>query len=292
MKKLFMLLYFITLSIKLFGQLDTIHWLPPMHARIDWGPQYLYLSTPETVAFPVTLRDGSGNLITTVSISNTQPFKYDIGSTNSTFSLVSETDLHKPLQNRGIVIDGKKKFYAYFRAHSTNQAQASDLTCKGRAALGKTFRIGHLLQEVDNTGARSNFVGIIATEDSTDITFSGFDPATDFRKGGVDVPATGAERMVLQKGECVVFSQYINGSAATQPPNGFMGGLVESTKPIVINTGSWCGSPATSGDKDSGIDQIVALENVGKEYILCKATARRCLNAPSLWRILTILKYL
>jgi hypothetical protein len=280
MKKLFIHLLFILSTVQLHAQLDTIHWLPPMHARVDWGPQYLVLSTPETTPFPVTLRDGSGNLITTVNISNAQPYKHDIGSTNSTFSFVTESDLHKPLQNRGIVVDGKKKFYAYFRAHSNNQAQASDLTCKGRAAIGKTFRIGHLLQEIDNNAFRSNFVGIIATEDSTEITFSGFDPATDFRKNNADVPATGAEKMTLQKGECVVFAQYLNASAANQPPNGFMGGLVESTKPIAINTGSWCGSPVTAGDKDSGIDQIVPLENVGKEYILCKGNGSSVLERP------------
>jgi hypothetical protein len=280
MKKIFIALILFTFSTSLFAQLDTIHWLPPMHARVDWGPQYLILSTPETTAFPVTLRDGSGALITTVNISNSQPFKYDIGSSNATFSLVTEADLHKPLANRGIVVDGKKKFYAYFRAHSANQAQASDLTCKGRAALGKTFRVGHLLQEVESAGNRSNFVGIIATDDSTEITFSGFDPATDFRKNGTDTPSTGPEKMVLQKGECVVFAQYLNSSAANQPPNGFMGGLVEATKPIVINSGSWCGSPVTSGDKDSGIDQIVPLENVGKEYILCKGNGSSALERP------------
>jgi gliding motility-associated-like protein len=281
MKRLLISLVLFACTSSLFGQLDSIHYMPPMHARVDWGPQYLFLSTPEPVAFPVHLRDGSGNLITTVNISNTQPFKYDIGSTNTTYTLVPESDLHIALKSRGIVIDGEKKFYAYFRAHSTSQAQASDLTCKGRAALGKTFRIGHLLQEADpNTNSRSNFVGIMATEDSTEVTFSGFDPNTKFRKNGTDASSTGTEKIVLQKGECVVYSQYLTSSAANQPPNGFMGGLVQATKPIAINSGSWCGSPVTSGDKDSGIDQIVSVENVGKEYILCRGNGSATLERP------------
>ena len=48
--------------VPLWAQLDTIHWLPPMHARNEVGPQYLYLSTPEPQAFPVDIRDGSDNL--------------------------------------------------------------------------------------------------------------------------------------------------------------------------------------------------------------------------------------
>ena len=264
-----------------YGQLDSIHYMPPMHARVDWGPQYLYISTPEKVAFPVTIKDGGGNIVTTVNVSNSQPYTYAIGSSNDNYTLVTADNLHKTLKNRGLVIEAKKKFYAYYRAHANNQNQACDLTCKGRAALGKSFRVGHLLQEVDNAGGnRSNFVGIMASEDSTEVTFSGFDPTTDFRKGATDVPSTGIEKIVLQKGETVVFAQYLNSSAPVQPPNGFMGGLVEATKPIAVNVGSWCGAPVTSADKDAGIDQIAPLENVGKEYILCKGNGSTTLEQP------------
>ncbi len=263
------------------AQLDSVHYMPPMHARIDWGPQYLYISTPEKVAFPVDIKDGSGAIITTVNVSNSQPFTYAIGSSNDNYTLIPPDSLHKALKIRGLIIEAKKKFYAYYRAHASNQNQASDLTCKGRAALGKVFRVGHLLQEVDNAGGnRSNFVGIMASEDSTEVTFSGFDPNTDFRKGALDVQSTGPEKIILQKGETVVFAQYLNSSATNQPPNGFMGGLVESTKPVAVNVGSWCGAPVTSGDKDSGIDQIAPLENVGKEYILCKGNGSTTLEQP------------
>lgn len=281
MNRLLIILFFITCSTNLFSQLDSIHWMPPMHARTEWGPQYLYLSTPEQTAFPVNIRDGSGNLIATVNISNTQPYTYSLGNTNTTFALVPETDLHKALKNKGLIIDGEKKFFAYFRMHATSLAQADNLTCKGRASLGKTFRIGHLLQAPDpSSNSRSNFVGIMATEDSTEVTFSGFDPSTKFRKDGADVASTGSEKIVLQKGECVVYSQYLTSNGTTQPPNGFMGGLVQSTKPIVINSGSMCGSPVTSADKDIGFDQIVPIESVGKEYIICKGNGSTALERP------------
>ena len=281
MNRLLIFLFFITCSTNLFSQLDSIHWMPPMHARTEWGPQYLYLSTPEQTAFPVNIRDGSGVLIATVNISNTQPYIYSLGNTNTTFALVVDTDLHKALKNKGLRIDGEKKFFAYFRMHATSQSQADNLTCKGRASLGKTFRIGHLLQAPDpGSNSRSNFVGILATEDSTEVTFSGFDPNTKFRKNGTDVGSTGSEKILLQKGESVVFSQYLTSNGTTQPPNGFMGGLVESTKPVAINSGSLSGSPVTSADKDIGFDQIVPIENVGKEYIICKGNGSTALERP------------
>lgn len=254
--------------------------MPPMHARVEWGPQYLLLSTPETNPFPVDIKDGAGNIINTVTISNTAPYKYLIGSTNDTYTFVTASNLHIALQRKGLIIEAKKKFYAYIRIHSDSKNQASDLTCKGLSALGKTFRIGHLLQ---NTGTQfSNFIGILATEDSTIVKLSDFDPNTKFRVNNSDKSSTGIENFLLNKGESLVISQYLSNNASTQPPNGMMGALLESTKPIAVNTGSWCGSPVNTGDKDTGIDQIVSVENVGKEYILCKGNGNTALERPIL----------
>ena len=47
------------------AQLDSIHYLPPMHSRADNQVEdhYVYLSTPETTPFVVTLQDGAGNVL-------------------------------------------------------------------------------------------------------------------------------------------------------------------------------------------------------------------------------------
>lgn len=264
----------------LIAQLDTIHWLPPMHARDEWGPQYLYLSTPEQVSFQVNIRDGSGQILKIATISNTQPFRYDLGNSFDTPTLVPETMLHQPLQGKGLVLDGPKKFYAYFRAHANSANHAGDLTCKGRAALGTAFRIGHLLQAVDNRDRRSNFVGVMATEDSTVVTLSGFHQLTDFRVGNIDVPSNGPVSLVLNTGESVVYSAYINQNESVQPPDGLMGALLEATKPVAVNCGSWVGAPVVFQAHDIGIDQIAPYEKTGKEYILCKGNGSSVLEHP------------
>jgi gliding motility-associated-like protein len=279
-KPILFVVFLLILSHSLTAQLDSIHWCPPMHARVEWGPQFLVLSTPETTPFPVSIKDGSGTVIQTVSISNTTPFTYNIGSSNNTFTLVPANDLHKALKNRGLVIEAEKKFYAYFRAHASSQNQAADLTLKGLSALGKTFRIGHLLQNSASSASRSNFVGVLATEDSTVVDFSGFDPATNFYKNNANTPSTGRETVTLQKGESLVFSMYLATSNTAQPPNGFMGGLLETSKPVAVNVGSWTGSPASSPDQDVGIDQIVPFENVGTEYIINRANGSAVLERP------------
>ncbi|MCB0531648.1 MAG: gliding motility-associated C-terminal domain-containing protein [Lewinellaceae bacterium] len=268
------------LSGDLLAQLDTIHYLPPMHARDEWGPQYLYLSTPEVQAFDVSIRDGSGALLATATISNTQPYRMDLGAAFNTTVLIPYTDLHTPVKNKGLIIDGPKKFYAYFRVHANSGFHAGDLTCKGRAALGKEFRIGHVLQEVESQSRRANFVGVLAISDSTLVILSDCAPGTDLFYGGKHVPLTGPDSVWLQAGESVAFAEYITLNALDQPPNGFMGALLRASKPVAVNCGSWVGAPVVDQANDIGIDQIAPFEQVGKEYILCRGNGSSILEHP------------
>lgn len=277
---LLVLLFSQVLVAALHAQLDTIHWLPPMHAREEWGPQYLYLSTPEQDSFEVRIRDGSGQVLTTAVISNSRPFRHFLGNGSDTPVLVPEFMLHKAQTGKGLVLDGPKKFYAYFRAHANSGNHAGDLTCKGRAALGTEFRIGHLLQAVDDRNRRSNFIGVMATEDSTVVTLSDFHPATDFRAGSLDVPAGGPVSMILHSGQSLVLSTYIHENESLQPPDGLIGALLKSTKPVAVNCGSWVGAPVVFQAHDIGIDQIVPFERTGKEYILCEGNGSNVLEHP------------
>lgn len=268
---------FLVLGARAHAQLDSIHWIPPMHARTETGPQYLYLSTPEQDPFTVNIRDPSGLVFDAVEISNAQPVAFYIGGIDNTRILVRADSLLKPLSTKGIVLQADKKFYANFRYHSDSRFQASDLTCKGRSALGRVFRIGHFFQSTSTSNGRSNFVGVLATEDSTRVKLTAADLAVMLQTSGGGV-ATGPFEVFLRKGQSVVFSQYVNNSA-TQPPNGLIGGLLEASKPVAVNTGSWLGAPV-NGSNDCGIDQIVPIEQVGKEYILCKGNGADDMETP------------
>jgi gliding motility-associated-like protein len=275
------ILFFLGIQ-QVYAQLDTIHFLPPLHARDHWGPQFVYLSTPEEDPFDVEIRDGGGAVLVVATISNDQPYRLDVGSTSNTQLMVTESQLHAPMTDKGMVFVGSKKFYTYFRSHSGSRFHACDLTCKGRSALGTEFRIAHLLQETEDDGIRANFIGFLATEDSTVVSLSGYSDQVDFRKMGSDQSSTGVESIILQKGESAVFSQYINFNAFSQPPNGLMGSLLKSNKPIAVNVGSWCGAPVPPGSNDIGIDQIAPVEEIGKEYILCKGNGSSILERPIL----------
>jgi gliding motility-associated-like protein len=259
------------------AQLDSIHWIPPMHGRAELGPQYLYMSTPETTPFDVSIRDGGGNLLGTVTISNAQPTRWLLGSSDNTVVMVSLPDLQVSVKNKGLVLSAAKKFYANLRFHSNSQYQAADLTCKGVAALGKEFRIGHVYQGGSNS-QRSNFVGVMATEDSTVVTLSDFDAGTRLVVAGNSTLVSTPQSVTLQAGESVVYSLYVT-AVSNEPPNGLIGAKLASNKPVAVNCGSWTGSPVDNSN-DVGIDQIAPFEQVGEEYILCKGNGSSDLETP------------
>jgi hypothetical protein len=263
-----------------FSQLDSIHWVPPMHARGEWGPQYLYLTTPETTPFSVSIQTTDGTVLSVLVISNSSPKRYDIGNSNNTLTLVGESELHQPLNNKGFVLVAEKKFYVNFRAHSESQYQACDLTCKGRAALGLTFRMGQMIQGASQGNGRSNFIGMIATEDSTKVSLSEYDSGVRFRVNGADVQIPGAADFTLMAGQSLVISQYLGSNATFQPPNGMIGSLLTANKPIAVNVGSWTGAPVNESANDIGVDQIVPIELVGEEYILCKGNGGNIIEIP------------
>ncbi len=272
-----LLLAALCLSDTALAQLDSIHWIPPMHGRAELGPQYIYMSTSETTPFEVSIHDGGGNLLGTVTISNAQPTRWPLGSSGNTVVMVQLSDLQKPMQNKGLVLTAQKKFYANLRFHSDSQYQAADLTCKGVSALGKAFRIGHVYQ-AGSTSQRSNFVGAMATEDSTIVTLSDFAPGTRLVVAGNSTPVSTPQSVTLQAGESVVFSLYVT-AVSNEPPNGLIGSKIESNKPIAVNCGSWTGSPVDNSN-DVGIDQIAPFDQVGEEYILCKGNGSSDLETP------------
>ena len=75
-------IYFFILNYQVIcAQLDTTHYLSPLHSRRtdDIKEHYLYISTPESIAFTVTLKDGGGNILATPMISSASSYEYYIG---------------------------------------------------------------------------------------------------------------------------------------------------------------------------------------------------------------------
>jgi gliding motility-associated-like protein len=291
--RLFLLLFVELLTSPIFGQLDSTHWIPPFHARYDRARHYVYLTTPEVVPFQVTITDGTGNTILDgngnvlgpVTISNAAPQVVYIGNgenpANGLVTLTTTGELNVALNSKGLRLSAPQLFYANFRARASDQA--GSLTAKGKSGLGTQFRVGHVFNEIvpiPNWNRRSNFISMMATEDSTIVTLSGYTNGMGLMSGGGDIYPTGAIQVTLMAGQCYVISTYVDITRPVQNKNGLQGVLVEATKPIAVNCGSWLGAPFTDGLQDIGIDQIVPVDRVGTEYITIRGDGPNDLETP------------
>jgi hypothetical protein len=111
-----------------YGQLDTEHYIPPVHARSYLGDYYLTLGTTIDESFDVTVTDGAGNFISLIPISSGASVSEFIGSGLTSPFVIGEADLNTPLSERGLVLTADEPFYASVRVIASDQNQAGSLT--------------------------------------------------------------------------------------------------------------------------------------------------------------------
>ena len=266
MKRLIIIsLYLIFISIKpVFSQLDSVHWLSPLHARNNnqIGKHYIYLSTPELIPFNVTIKDGSGKILGVKTISNVMSDTIYIGNGQlpATKMMVPKDSLNTILKNKGYKLFAPKPFYANFRAYTS--AQAGSLTSKGRGGVGTVFRYGGFPQ-LTGGSTRSFVASIMAIENNALVQVTNYDTSVIF--SGIPTNNSNALSFNLNAGETYVISGDASSSANL---NGFMGALITSSNPITFSNGNWLGQIQSAGGQDIAIDQSVPVEGLGTEYIL------------------------
>lgn len=237
-----------------------------MHARVagDVEDHYVYLSTPVAEPFEVTVVDGLGNPLAgspfTISNGNAQAVFVGDGQLSGSELMVPAEELNGVIVGRGLVLTAEQPFYANARYRDFYQAEY--LTCKGRKALGTTFRFG--AAPIPEQHDRRSFVlGLMATEDGTVVNISDYDPLVVFN--GLPNVTSNNLNVALNAGECYVVSGYANNMGNLA---GMVGALIESNAPIVVNVGNWMGSIAFNPGQDMLLDQIVPVEYTGQSFVL------------------------
>jgi gliding motility-associated-like protein len=275
MKKL-ALLFLLLSSIISFSQLSNKHWLPPLHCRTsnDISDQYAYLSTAETTPFLVTVTDGSGAPFSgsPFSLSAATPVVIPIGSGQPTKMFLDLSDVNVVVSDKGLILEGSKDFYVSFRMRSTNHAET--IISKGRPGIGQSFRLGCMINESQD--ARKSFVSsIMATEDNTTISLSGYDTGVIFASGTGNITSD-SQNFNLNAGQSIVFSGYSNTNANL---DGIIGALIIATKPVAVNTGNALGG-IENGKADLTLDQIVSASQIGTEYIFIEGNGASSMENP------------
>ncbi len=265
-----LILLFLLVSSQGYSQLSKTHYIPPLTSspfgNANPEEQYIYLSTPSASDISYTIKPIGQPVSSYISgnVSNTSPQEIFIGSGNNQL-FISSSQTSSIVNNKGYIIEAEGTIYVSVRMNAGGGAQAGALVSKGLSALGTTFRIGTYTNENPQDNYLS-FVSVMATEDNTQVTFSNLPVGLIIENYTGTTPVT----VTLSEGESYTIAA---NSSFNQPANlmdGLIGSLINSNKPIAVNCGSTNGSFHNGNSRDYGLDQIVGLDKVGKEYIFVK----------------------
>ncbi|PWW17118.1 T9SS type B sorting domain-containing protein [Chryseobacterium sp. AG844] len=263
MKKILSFLFIFYIFNSVFAQLDREHWFAPMVDRTG-APnpnQKLYLSTSRTTPFPVSIYNNNV-LIGTVTISKSNPQKFDV--LRNYIITTQQTDLFTPT-TKGLYLKAEFPFYANLRFSVFNHAEI--ITSKGIPSTGQKFYAASAPITVSNPIL--NFMtSVLATEDNTSVTISGYSPTVQFSNG-----TTGATNptitFTLNKGQSYIIDGI--GNIASNFDS-FIGSKITSNKPINVTNGNFNGQYAGNFPSSSDIlmDQAVPVDRLGNEFALVK----------------------
>jgi len=271
--------------------------------------QYLYLSTPSTQPVSGTITILSTNTqiafstLSSTPLRNDNPITYEIvpqtatspaaAMNNRLFVDSDDTANSTGIQvlKAGLLVEADCPIYVSVRYYAG--AQSGAFTTKGVAAMGTEFRTGMMTngsQSVENAnqnGSNSqnlNFFSVMATENNTIVEIE-LPNAASILLGGITNSYTysGGSKIqkTLQQHESIILAQDFRNSQNNGSDRfGLIGALIksvdvlgnkDSSKPVVVNTGSASGTfAAASGGHDHGVDQIVGINRVGHEYIFVR----------------------
>tara|TARA_S200000501_G_scaffold362540_1_gene392149 strand:+ start:3959 stop:10339 length:6381 start_codon:yes stop_codon:yes gene_type:complete len=280
-RKPFAFLVFFLIACCSWGQLSTIHYIPPITSSDDNSNEYpneqaIFISTPSVTNINYTIQpvgEPTSNYITG-TLNKTNPLEYAISGGRDSRFHVRKTSISSVLNNMGFIIQTSEPSYVSVRIRSDDGAQAGALVSKGSVGLGKVFRAGMFTNGTTRAhSSMMNFISIMATKDNTNVNFSDIEAGVNlYNFSQRPLTANYSTTINLDRGETYVLAADIRENNSSAYRDALVGALISADQDIVVNVGSTNGTfdDGTQSGRDYGIDQIVPVERVGSEYIFLK----------------------
>lgn len=218
-----------------FGQTYKTHYIAPAPWQY-WSQANELIVTTNTVGTTVNVKKSDGTLVTTLTPTPAAPAVYRfVGNPNT----ISANALNTILNDRGIIVEGNNPITVNIRNVASdaytdaNIKGNSALFSFGDAAIGTSFRVGYYRDGLSNV-----VYSVMALENNTTIKLNGTAITT------------------LNTGQSYIFQTAI-------------GGLVESSAPVVMNSGSNLDSPAGCGD--GVFNPVPPVTSLGSEYLIIRS---------------------
>jgi hypothetical protein len=283
-----------------YAQLDNLHYLQPIiFGAYNDGTiiaEHIYLSTPSTEDITVKVTRADGTTIPRISVTtissgasvnvanglitlkNTAPVRVNIINASNVILSPGTSPMTRPVNTAGTIIaanvgglifQSDDSFYVNYRARA--DAQAGSVMSKGRVALGKEFFWGGTPTEnVTQVAEVGNMASIMATEDNTVVTLSGFDVGLQFLNGTNSTPITPSGSTItrtLNKGQSFVFYAKVKVNQSSLQDAGWLGAKITADKNIAVTVGGLMQQGVGDG-RDFAVDQLVPVEQIGNEYVV------------------------
>ncbi|WP_029295360.1 T9SS type B sorting domain-containing protein [Chryseobacterium hispalense] len=256
----FVLMFFSINTI--FAQRDTDHWFAPyFDVSSSTYNHALYFSTDSVTPFEVKIYNNNA-VIGNVTISKGAPQVFNLNTNVIRTATASAAGVPN---NMGVYTKGDRPYFVSLRAAVTSHGEI--ITSKGKAGIGTKFYAA--ATPITTTGSQYNFTtGIMATEDNTTVTISGYDPNVQFTNIPTPTPLT--LTVTLNRGQSYILTG--NGGTVANR-EGFIGAKIEATKPISVTNGNSNGFYATGSNDGSDLimDQSVPTDRLGNEFAMVKS---------------------
>ncbi|WP_419869660.1 T9SS type B sorting domain-containing protein [Chryseobacterium sp. CT-SW4] len=271
-----LLLIFFSIS-QLFAQKDTEHWFAPYFdsSKIPTISGYYHLLTFSTDSItPFEVKIYNNNIeIGSVTISKGNPQRFVLNEQYIRPNIVNQATAAAPT-TLGVYTKGEKPYYVSMKM--TDSLNGEIVTSKGRYGTGTKFYA--VSAPITYSSSFFNFTtGILATEDNTTVTVSGYNSNIQF----INLPNPPASiTFTLNKGQSYILAGTGNIQANQ---TGFIGAKIESSKPVSVMNGNSNGTHATnitslSATEDITMDQSVPVEHLGNEFALVRGLTASRLN--------------